>query len=558
MDEKNKLNPPYTIEKQLQWAWINIALNLGQDAKTHLKTVAIQYPKITYHPLYKALLGMTHFLNQEYKDALNCWQTLPNTLEIAIWKRLAASALGQSKGIDQLIFNIKNVLEYYPTQLHEVLIQHSLRTAENLHNFSAVYLLLGAKKNDNSLSFKWINGLYQAKNFYEKKDFRSSNHVLKNMRLEEYPDKTSVELLVETEFLNILNLLKLKEQSEKEAIRNLSNLRLKWRSGSLEYRISQKLIRLLETEKRYSDALTELYELKRLFPNRSNVDLIDFNIQNFYIKYFKNTKGISPLKIIKIYGDFLEFIPEGKAGDEIIQVVVEQFQKIDLLDEAAELLSRNLEKKHDSPEKIDTIFKIIDIHMRNQKFDAALAVINTFPQEVATIEQKSKLIVRQAQALLGDKKTMQALTLLNASTAPEHGILAAKIYAQNKKWREAAEKLSSTQYLIDQKKNPKQLINILNDLAIMYSMDNQTEKLRELGKTYEELMKGQKNFEFLTRPNNSQIKQRNEAEAALTDIESVSNYINRELERLEKKPINKEVLEKSSQNANITAPPKKD
>ncbi|MDP4725618.1 MAG: hypothetical protein NWS47_04945, partial [Alphaproteobacteria bacterium] len=302
MEEKMKLNPPYTLEKQLQWAWINIALNLGQDAKTDLKTASIQYPKIIYHPLYKALLGMTHFLNQEYQDALNCWQTLPNTLEIAVWKGLAASALGQSKGSEQLIFKIKHVLEHYPTQLYESLTQHSLKTAENLHNFSAVYLLLGAKRNDASLYFKWIKSLYHAKNFYEKKDFRTSNHALKKIHLEEYQDKKPIELAAETEFLTTLNNLKLKELPEKEAIQILNNLRLKWRSGSLEYRVSQKLIRLLEAEKRYSDALKQLYELKRLFPNRSSVDLIDSNIQNFYIKYFQNIKGISPLKIIKTYG----------------------------------------------------------------------------------------------------------------------------------------------------------------------------------------------------------------------------------------------------------------
>ena len=257
-------------------------------------------------------------------------------------------------------------------------------------------------------------------------------------------------------------------------------------------------------------------------------------------------------------GEFLEFIPEGKAGDNIIQVVADQFEKIDLLDEAAELLSRNLEKKHDSPEKIDAIFKIIDIHIRNQKFDAALAVINTFPQEVATIKQKSNLIARRAQALLGDKKETEALALLNASTAPEHSILAAKIYAQNKKWRDAAEKLSSTQYLIDQKKNPKQLITLLNDLAVMYSMDNQTEKLHELGNNYKKLMKGQKNFEFLTRSTNNQIRRRNEAEAALTDIENVSSYIKRELEGLDKKPINKEALDKNTEKSTLSALPKKE
>ncbi|MES2607294.1 MAG: hypothetical protein V4544_00955 [Pseudomonadota bacterium] len=554
MNEKNELNPPYTLEKQLQWAWISIALNLGQDAKIYLKTAAIQYPKAVYHPLYKALLGMAHFLNQEYKDALNCWQTLPNTLEIAVWKQLAASALGQCKGINQLIFNIGPILEHYPTSLHEVLIQHSLKIAESLHNFSAVYLLLGAEKNDNSLSLKWIKDLYQAKTLYEKKEFKSSNKLLKEMHLENYPDKTPMELLVETEFLNVLNNLKLKEQSLKEAIQKLYDLRFKWRGGSLEYRISQKLVHLLEIEKRYSDSLAQLSELKRLFPNRSGVELIDFNIKHFYTKYFQNINGLSPLKIIKTYGEYLEFIPEGKAGDDIIKVVVEQYEKIDLLDEAAELLSRNLENKHDSPEKIEVIFKIIDIHMHNQKYDAALAVINTFPQEIATIEQKSKLIIRQAHALLGDKKTAEALTLLNASTAREHGILAAKIYAQNKKWHDAAEKLSSTQYLIDAKKNPKQLITLLNDLAIMYSMDNQIKKLRELGSTYKELMKDQKSFQFFTRSTNNQLRQRDEAEMALADITNISSYIKRELERPGEKLPKKGMIEKDTKNADTPAP----
>ena len=481
MNEKHKHTPPYSLEKQLQWAWINIALNLGQDSKAYLKMCGLQYPNIIHHPLYKALLGMTHFLNQEYKEALNCWQTLQNTLEIAIWKRLASSALGQCKGIDQLVFNIGTVIEHYPAQLKEIFIQHSLKAAENLHNLSAVVFILESIKSDNSIQLHWIKNLYQAKLLYKKNEFRSSKNRLKEMNLEDYPDKASMEIIVENELFNILNNIKLKEQPIKEAIQAFSNLRLKWRGGSLEYYISQKLVHLLEIEKRYSEIIIQLYELKRLFPNRSGVELIDSKIQNFYIKYFQNIKGISPLKIIKTYSEFLDFIPEGKDGDEIIKIVVEQFEKIDLLDEAAELLSRNLENKHDSLEKIDTIFKIIDIHMRNQKFDAALALISTFPSQIASIEQKSKLIIRQAQALLGDKKTTDALALLNASTAPEHGILAAKIYAQNKKWREAADKLSSTQYLIDQKKNPKQLISLLNDLAIMYSMDNQKEKLHELG-----------------------------------------------------------------------------
>ncbi|MES2252547.1 MAG: tetratricopeptide repeat protein [Pseudomonadota bacterium] len=525
LSERNNLTPPYTLEKQLQWAWIDLALNMGQEAKTYLKTTAIQYPKITQLPLYKALLGMAYFLTQEYNNALDCWKSLPNTLEISVWKQLATSALGQFDGIDQLIYKIRPIIEEYPIHLREVLIQHSLKTAENLHNLGAVNLLLGQKNNNDSILSQWLHDLYQAKIYYERKDFGSSKSFLEDMHLEKYPDKAPIELLVESELLNTLNNIQTRETSKKDAIRIFTALRLKWRGSSLEYRISQELIQLLEAEKQYSDALAQLRELKRLFPSRSGIEQIGVRMKNIYLTYFHNIKNISPLKVIKTYGDFLDVIPEGKTGDEIVKIIAEQFEHIDLLDDAAELLSRNQANKPDSPEKIEILFKIADLHMQNKKYDEALAVFNTFPQEIATIEQKSKSITMHVQAFLGENKRSAALALLNASTDPDHGILASKIYAQNKQWHEAAERLASTQYLINAQKDPKRLIAILNELVTLYFMDNQFDKLQELGKTYKELMKGQKNFEFFTRPNNNQIKQRTEAEAALADIANVSTYI---------------------------------
>jgi len=525
LNEKNNLSPPYTLEKQLQWAWIDLALNMGQEAKTYLKTIAAQYPKTTQLPLYKALLGMAHFLTQEYSSALDCWKSLPNTLEISVWKQLAASALGQFDGIDQLIYKIRPIIESYPIHLREVLIQHSLKISENLHNLGAVHLLLGKKNKNDSLYFQWLHDLYEAKIYYEKKDFGSSKNFLEDMHLEKHPDKAPIELLVESDLLKTLNNVQTRETSKKEAIQFFTTLRLKWRSGSLEYRISQELVQLLEAEKQYSDALTQLRELKRLFPSRSGVEQIDIRMKNIYLDYFRNINTVSPLKIIKTYTDFPDFIPEGKAGDEIVKIVAEQFERIDLLDEAAELLSRNLANKADSPEKIEMLFKIADLHMQNKKYDEALAVFNAFPQEIATMEQKSKSIAKQAQALLGDNKRIAALALLNASTDPEHGLLAAKIYAESKQWHEAAERLASTQYIINAEKDPKLLILILNELSKLYFMDNQLNKLQELGKTHAALMKGQRDFEFFTRPNNNQIKQRTEAETALADVASVTNHI---------------------------------
>ena len=66
-------------------------------------------------------------------------------------------------------------------------------------------------------------------------------------------------------------------------------------------------------------------------------------------------------------------------------------------------------------------------------------------------------------------------------------------------------------------------------------------------------MKDQKKFEFLTRPNNNQIKQRDEAEIALSDIANITDYIKRELEAPIKKELPKESVGKNKENANPQA-----
>jgi hypothetical protein len=551
MIEKNKLTSPYSLNKLLQWAWINLALNLGQEAKTYLQTAAIHYPKAIHTPLHKALLGMAHFLNHEYKDALDCWKTLPDTFEIIVWKKLAECALGHYDGIDQFIFKINFILEDYPTKLKEALIQHSLKTAENLHNFNAINLLLGPNKSHSSLSMKWINNLYQAKILHEKKDFKRSRKLLKEMHLEENPDQIPVEIASETEFLSILNDLKLNKQNTNEAIRILNDLRLEWRGGSLEYRISQEVINLLVSEKRYADILILLRELKRLFPDRSGVELLNTRMQDFYVKYFQNIQNISPLKIIKTYKDFIDFIPENIQGENIVKIATEQFEKIDLLDEAAELLSRSQSRKPDSSEKVDVLFKIIDIHLSNKKYDEVLAILSTFPQEIATFEQKSKLIMFHTHALLGKKKTAEALVLLNSSTDPKHALFAATIYCQSKQWQKAADKLNSIIPRVDPKKEMHFLTEVINELAIVYFMDNQSEKLNELKKNYEKLMKDQKSFEFLTRTQNHSIKQRSEADAALLEAKYTEDYIKEILEPSQKngtKNVSGEKLNTKNQN----------
>ena len=72
-------------------------------------------------------------------------------------------------------------------------------------------------------------------------------------------------------------------------------------------------------------------------------------------------------------------------------------------------------------------------------------------------------------------------------------------------------------------------------------MDNQSEKLNELKKNYDKLMKGQKSFEFLTHPQTHSIKQRGEADTALLEAKYTEEYI-------------KEILEQNSKDNTKRAP----
>jgi hypothetical protein len=128
---------------------------------------------------------------------------------------------------------------------------------------------------------------------------------------------------------------------------------------------------------------------------------------------------------------------------------------------------------------------------------------------------------------LTDNKSTDALALLDVSTHPDHIVLAAKIYSGQKRWDIAADKLLSLLYTLDHKVEKDRIIRVLNDLAIVYYMNSQTNKLEELRRKHADIMKGQLNFEFLTRPQGKQAANREEAEQVLKDTIDVTDFISR-------------------------------
>ncbi len=526
----NTLTSTSPLMIAMQRAWLNLTQGFGQEAKIILENCAHTYPRITTEPLYKAYLGMAYFQSQHYEQALTHWQTVPDTLEIIIWKKLAESALGRFNGIDQIIFKISKLIEHYPPKLRKIFIKQSLRTFENLHYHGAILDMIDHHPHPHSRTLTNLYTLYKAKVSFEKKEYYEADRLLDDITIKGLKDQISSEFLAEYTHLKNKTKFNIQQLSITDTITACTNARLMWRGTGLEYQIMLESIRLLEREKRFGEAFPLLRDVKRLFPIRASIELVDLMIQRFYVQYFKTAQNISPLKIIKTYTDYIDFMPDGKDGEDIIHMVTDQFLRLDLLNEAAELLTRTIANKPATPEKIDIIFKIADLHMHNHKYDAVSATLDMIPSEIATLTHKTKATTMRAQALLNENKITEALSLLETSTQPDHVLMAVRIYCQQKRLDIAADKLLGLLYALDHKKEKDRVIHVLNELAIVYYKDNQTDKREALGKKYTEIMKGQANFIFLTRIDNQTITNRAEAEAMLNSTHDVTDFVTKTLD----------------------------
>lgn len=223
----------------------------------------------------------------------------------------------------------------------------------------------------------------------------------------------------------------------------LETLQMTWRGDTVELQTLQQLTRIYADSNRLRDAFTASRMATRLSPNSEVSRQIQDESSALFAKLFLSSKGdeLPAVEALGLFYDFRELTPIGRRGDELIRRLAERLVGIDLLDQAADLLQYQVDRRLEGAARAQVASRLATIYLMNRKPDRAAAVLRaTRVADLAgELRQQRLLLEARAQSDLGRHDL--GLDIISNLTGREVIRLRSDIDWAARRWRESAEQI---------------------------------------------------------------------------------------------------------------------
>ncbi|MDF3812277.1 hypothetical protein P3G22_18520, partial [Rhodopseudomonas sp. BAL398] len=158
---------------------------------------------------------------------------------------------------------------------------------------------------------------------------------------------------------------------------------------------------------------------------------------------FLGSKGddMPPIDALATFYEFRELTPIGRRGDEMIRRLADRLVAVDLLDQGAELLQYQIDKRLEGAARAGVAAKLAMIYLMNRKPDRAIAALRTTRISDLSGEVRQQRLLLEARAQSDIGRHDLALDIISNSGGREAIRLRSDIYWAARRWREASEQI---------------------------------------------------------------------------------------------------------------------
>jgi hypothetical protein len=248
---------------------------------------------------------------------------------------------------------------------------------------------------------------------------------------------------VEARLLEALLRHRRGELGPAEFLRELETLSVIWRGDAIELRTLNKLAQIYAESGRYADSLTAAKTATKLQPNselsRQGQDAASALFADLYL----GTKGdgMKPVDALAMFYEFRELTPIGRRGDELIRRLADRLATVDLLDQAAELLQYQVDKRLEGAARAQVAARLAMVYLTNRKPDRAIAALRLTRIADLSGELRQQRLLLEARAQSDIGRHDLALDIISNITGREAIRLRSDIYWASRQWREASEQI---------------------------------------------------------------------------------------------------------------------
>lgn len=228
-----------------------------------------------------------------------------------------------------------------------------------------------------------------------------------------------------------------------DAIVALETLTLTWRGDDIETGGLRLLATLYREEGRYRDAFHAMRNAVIAAPNsvatRKMQDEAAASFQELFLS--GKADALPPVEALGLFYDYRDLTPIGRLGDEMIRKLADRLIAVDLLDQAAELLQHQVDKRLQGAARAQVAAKLATVYLMNHKPERALAALRETRDSDVSDELRQQRLLLEARALSDLGRQRLALEIIAGIDTPEANRLRADVLWSAKRWREAAEEI---------------------------------------------------------------------------------------------------------------------
>jgi hypothetical protein len=247
----------------------------------------------------------------------------------------------------------------------------------------------------------------------------------------------------EGRLLEVLLRQKRGELGQAEVLGELETLSAVWRGDGIEVKTLQTMARIYADTGRYAESFAAARTSTRLQPNSELSRQGQDAASALFAQLYLSPKGedMKPIDALGMFYENRELTPIGRRGDEMIRRLADRLAAVDLLDQAAELLQYQIDKRLEGAARAQVAAKLAMVYLTNRKPDRAIAALRTtrIADLSGELRQQRLLLEGRAQSDVGRHDL--ALDIISNITGREAIRLRSDIYWASRQWREASEQI---------------------------------------------------------------------------------------------------------------------
>jgi tetratricopeptide (TPR) repeat protein len=254
------------------------------------------------------------------------------------------------------------------------------------------------------------------------------------------PDRPAA---TEAKLLQVALQQKRNEISQEEALRELETLSITWRGDALEVHTLEMMAKIYADTGRFSESFGAVRVANLLAPNLEVARQGQDAAAALFSQLFLGPKGddLPPIDALGMFYEYRDLTPIGRRGDEMIRRLADRLVAVDLLDQAAELLQYQVDKRLEGAARAQVAARLAMVYLTARKPERAIIALRSTRIADLSGELRQQRLLLEARGQSDVGRHDLGLDIISNVTGREAIRLRSDIYWAQRKWRESAEQI---------------------------------------------------------------------------------------------------------------------